>query len=386
MSLGELLVCVALAAWLVLVYGRSGFWRADQWLGPVPAPGPRPGVVAIVPARNEAETIEAVVRALCNQRYGGPLGVVIVDDASTDGTGDKARAALAGSGADVAWRVIEAPPLAPGWSGKVAAQEAGLEAARSLVPEARYVWFSDADIVHGPLTLERLVAKAGEGRSLVSLMVRLHCADAWERLLIPAFVFFFQMLYPFPAVNRRPSETGGAAGGCLLVERTALADIGGLAAIKGALIDDCALAEAVRRQGHYLWLGHADDSRSIRPYGGLEDLWRMVARTAYTQLGYSPWILAGTVVALLVVFLVPPLAVLLSPWHGSLLALLAGAASLALMVQAYRPTLALYGMGIFHALTLPVAGALYTAMTVDSARQHWQGKGGQWKARSYDFS
>jgi hopene-associated glycosyltransferase HpnB len=216
-------------------------------------------------------------------------------------------------------------------------------------------------------------------------MVRLDCRSLWDRLLIPAFVFFFQMLYPFPAVNAKPSRIGGAAGGCLLLARAALEQIGGIAAIKGALIDDCALAEAVRREGFRLWLGHADDSRSLRVYGALSETWDMVARTAYTQLEYSPLKLAGTVLGMILVFLIAPFCVILAPWHGSLVALLSGLAAIGLMVRAYGPTLRLYGLDTSYALTLPVAAALYTAMTVDSALRHWQGKGGAWKARTYDF-
>jgi hopene-associated glycosyltransferase HpnB len=281
--------------------------------------------------------------------------------------------------------VVTAPALPAGWSGKLAAMECGVREAVRLLPEAQYVWFTDADIVHGPRTLERLMAKAGEGFGLVSLMVRLDCKGVWDRLLIPAFVFFFQMLYPFPAVNAKPSRIGGAAGGCLLLARDALEKIGGLAAIKDALIDDCTLAEAVRREGFRLWLGHADDSRSLRVYGALGETWRMVARTAYTQLDYDPFKLIGTVLGMVLVFLIAPLAVILAPWHGSLVALLAGLAAIGLMVRAYAPTLRLYGLEPAQGLTLPAAAALYTAMTVDSALRHWQGRGGAWKARTYDF-
>lgn len=374
----------ALGAWIYLVYAHAGFWRADQWLGPVPAHGPaRPGVVAVVPARNEAATIARTAESLMAQAYDGPLAIVVVDDSSSDGTGDLAREAL--NRGTRPFAVVTAPPLPSGWSGKLAAMEHGLREAARLMPEARYVWFTDADIVHGPRTLERLIAKAGEGFALVSLMVRLDCRGYWDRLLIPAFVFFFQMLYPFPAVNAKPSRIGGAAGGCLMLERDALERIGGLAAIKGALIDDCALAEAVRQEGLRLWLGHADDSRSLRAYGALAETWRMVVRTAYTQLDYSALKLAGTVLGMALVFLAPPLVVILAPWHGSVPALLAGLAAIGLMLRAYGPTLRVYGLDSMRGLTLPLAAALYTAMTVDSAIRHWQGRGGAWKARTYDF-
>lgn len=377
---------VALGAWIYLVWGRANFWKADQWLGPVPARGrPRPGVVAIVPARNEGETIAKTAKSLAAQQFDGPFSIVVVDDGSNDGTGDLARNAFEISGTLHRWEVIEAPPLEPGWTGKLAAMQAGVEAASRIAPDAAYVWFTDADIIHGPKTLERLVGKAGEGNDLVSLMVRLHCRGVWERLLIPAFLFFFQMLYPFPAINARPSQIGGAAGGCLLVSLKALGSIGGLSSIKGALIDDCALAEAVRRQGYYLWLGHGDDSRSLRRYDHLSEIWSMVARTAYTQLDYSMAKLAGTLLGMVLVFLVGPAAVIYGIWSGSPIPLLCGLAIVALMVKAYAPTLQIYALSPLFGLTLPVAAAFYTAMTADSARRHWQGEGGAWKARTYDF-
>jgi hopene-associated glycosyltransferase HpnB len=382
-SLAAILSLLALGAWIYLVYAHAGFWRSDQWLGPIPGGGTRAAVVAIIPARNEAETIARTAQSLMAQSYDGPFAIVIVDDSSTDDTASLAREALAKSSRP--WAVVTAPPLAPGWTGKLAALNCGVTEAERLLPEARYFWFTDADIVHGPRTLERLIARTNEGYSLVSLMVRLDCRGFWDRLLIPAFVFFFQMLYPFPAVNAKPSRVGGAAGGCLLLAREALERIGGLGSIKGALIDDCSLAEAVRREGFRLWLGHADDSRSLRGYGSLGETWRMVARSAYTQLDQSPLKLAGTVLGMTLVFLLAPALILLFPWHGSVFGLLASAAAVALMLKAYAPTLRIYGLDRINGLALPVAAALYTAMTVDSALRHWQGKGGAWKARTYDL-
>jgi len=385
LSLVTLLGILALCAWLYLVYGNSGFWKVDQWLGPVPARVTGlPGVIAIVPARNEIATIAKTVESLARQSYDGPFAVLVVDDSSDDGTGEAARQALTLVPERQGW-VVQAPPLAAGWTGKLAALDFGIGEARRFMPQARYIWFTDADIAHGPHTLERLVARAEQGFGLVSLMVRLDCRGFWDRILIPAFVFFFQMIYPFPAVNAKPSRVGGAAGGCALLRAEALEAIGGLAAIKGALIDDCALAEAVRQEGYRLWLGHADDSHSLRAYGSLDESWKMVARSAYTQLGYS-WIkLLGTVGGMVLVFLVPPLAAVLGLLHGDLLELFVGLAAIGLMLKAYAPTLQLYGQKPLEGLYLPLAGALYTAMTVDSARLHWSGRGGAWKTRTYDF-
>jgi hopene-associated glycosyltransferase HpnB len=387
---------LGLVIWLYLLFGRSGFWRADQRLEIPPHPGPLPtgeresvgrcpAVVAIVPARNEALTVARCMESLAAQDYGGALSILLVDDASTDATAARAQEALTHAAAERPWRIIAAPPLAKGWTGKLSALNAGLEEAKRLAPDAAFVWFTDADIVHGPRTLSALVAKAGEGRDLVSLMVRLHCRELWERLLIPAFVFFFQMLYPFPAVNARPSRIGGAAGGCMLIRRAALQTIGGLTAVKSALIDDCALAEALRRGGFQLWLGLAEESHSLRAYRGLSELWQMVARTAYTQLRHSPLLLLCTLAGLAAAFLLPPLLFLALPFHGEELAAVLGGAAWLLMALAYGPTWQLYGGGLPGSVSLPLAASFYAAMTADSARRHWRGAGGQWKERAYDF-
>jgi hopene-associated glycosyltransferase HpnB len=347
--------------------------------------GAYPAVVAIVPARNEARTVARCLESLAQQDYPGALSIILVDDGSTDGTGAIAARALAPYGGARPSRILAAPPLAKGWTGKLAALQAGLDAARRFAPEAEYVWLTDADIAHGPRTLARLLEKAREGRDLVSLMVRLHCEGFWERLLIPAFVFFFQMLYPFPAVNAEPSRVGGAAGGCMLIRRAALDALGGFHAVRAALIDDCALAEALRRRGGLLWLGLAEESVSLRPYEGLSTLWQMVARTAYTQLRHSPRLLLGTLIGLGLTFLLPPLLVLGAPLHGDAAALALGGLSWALMAAAYRPTLRLYAAPRLYALSLPLAALLYAAMTLDSARAHWRGEGGRWKERDYNF-
>ena len=244
--------------------------------------------------------------------------------------------------------------------------------------------FADADIVHEPGVLRQLVTKAqADDRDLVSLMVKLHCNKVWERLLVPAFIFFFQMLYPFRAVNNPGSTVAGAAGGCVLIRRTALARISGIASIKDALIDDCALAEAVKKSGGNIWLGLADHSRSIRPAEGLSSLWHMVTRTAFTQLGYSTLLLLGTVAGLTLIFLVPPALLLCLPWHDDLAAGLLGGTAWLGMSIAYRPTLVEYSRPALAGLLLPAVAALYTAMTVHSATNHWFGASSHWKGRDY---
>lgn len=374
----------ALCAWLWLLFGWGGFWRADQRLGaaaPAPAGG-WPGVVAVIPARDEAETIADAVRSLLTQDYPGRLDVVVVDDNSDDGTAAAARAAADGEGA-ARLHVVSGAKLAPGWTGKMWAVGQGVARAGEIAPEAAYVLLCDADIAHGRGALRRLVAKAeAGGLDLVSLMVRLSVAHGWERLLIPAFVFFFQKLYPFPWVNDPRHRVAAAAGGCMLVRRAALARIGGIAAIRDRVIDDCALAAAVK-QGGPVWLGLADDSRSLRAYDGLGGIWDMVARTAFVQLRGSAWLLAGTVAGMALLYLVPPLAAAAGALGGDPPAAVAGAAGWAVMAACYRPTLALYRRPAWEAPLLPVAGLLYAAMTVDSARRSWAGRGAAWKGRSY---
>lgn len=376
-----LIAAAALAAWIYLVFFHGFFWRADQRLPPeTTAPERWPDIAAVIPARDEAPVIGAAVESLLRQDYPGDLRVIVVDDASRDGTADAAREAAARAGAVERLAVVAAPPLPPGWSGKLWAVHNGLEAAPA---ERRYALLTDADIVHAPDALRRLVAKAESGPAdLVSLMVKLHCASFAERLLIPAFVFFFQKLYPFPWVNDRAISTAAAAGGCMLVRREALARAGGIAAIKDALIDDCALAAALKKNGA-IWLGLAETSASVRRYPRIGDVWRMVARTAYTQLRHSPLLVLGTVLGMALLYLVPPLALVLCPFAGAWTAAAMGAAAFALMLYAYRPTWELYRGDDPAIVLLPLAALLYTAMTVDSALRHLRGKGGAWKGRTY---
>jgi hopene-associated glycosyltransferase HpnB len=376
-----LLACIGLLAWLWLLLGRGGFWRADQRL-PGHAAGPEvwPAVAAVIPARDEAATIADAIRSLMAQDYPGRLAIIVVDDGSSDGTADIARAAGAGPRAV---DVVQGRPLPPGWTGKMWAVSRGVARAAEGLPDARYFLLTDADIGHASDSVRRLVAKAEADRlDLVSLMVKLRCRTAWERLLIPAFVFFFQKLYPFRRVNDAARRTAGAAGGCMLVRRTGLDRIGGIAAVRGRVIDDCALAAAIKRGGR-VWLGLAEESRSLRGYRGLSGIWDMIARTAFVQLGNSAVLLAGTVAAMVVVYLVPPLALVVGAATGDVIATGAGGLAWLAMAVAYRPTLALYGEPAWRAFLLPVAAALYTAMTVASAWRTWRGRGAVWKGRAY---
>jgi hopene-associated glycosyltransferase HpnB len=369
------------AAWLYLLRFRHGFWRADQRLGEPAAPAHWPAVTAVVPARDEAATIGRVVRGLLAQHYPGPLSVVVVDDSSSDGTADLARAAADGSDR---FQLVAGQPLEPGWTGKLWAMHQGIAAAEARWPETEFLLLTDADILHDPTNLRRLVAKAtAERRDLVSLMVRLHCASVVEWLLIPAFVFFFQKLYPFPAANDPRNPVAAAAGGCMLVRRAALERAGGVSAIRGALIDDCALAAAIKKNGP-IWIGLADHTRSLRPYRGLGDVWDMVARTAFTQLDHSVVKLIGAVLGMAFLYLVPPVALAWGVAAEYPVLAAAGAGGFALMLVAYRPTWSIYGRRLGPAFfALPLTALLYTLSTVASALRHWRGRGGAWKGRTY---
>ncbi|MGE3334395.1 MAG: glycosyltransferase [Rhodospirillaceae bacterium] len=372
---------ISLIAWLYLFFAHRGFWHADQRLPQDTRPmSAWPSVVAVVPARNEAASIEACIRSLAAQRYEGSFRIILVDDGSTDGTADLARSAASSE----RLAVISAPPLAEGWTGKLWAMQAGLTRAASDGLSPIYFWFTDADIVHPPETLSRLVGRSvHRHRDLVSLMVKLHCRHTWERLLIPAFVYFFQMLYPFRAVNDDSSRIAAAAGGCILIKRETLIAAGGLAPIRGEIIDDCALARIVKRSGGRVWLGLSDGSASIREAIGLAPLWAMVRRTAFTQLKHSAPLLAGAIAGLAVIFMCPVGLIVTWSWHGDSGAALIGLLASLLMVLSYVPTLRDYRLAPWRAVLLPVAAALYAAMTFASALAHWRRQGGAWKGRTY---
>ncbi len=371
-------------AWLSLLLFRGGFWRQSERLAEdLSSPVVWPSITAIVPARDEADVIPVSLRSLLTQDYPGRLHVILVDDNSTDGTAETARQTAVLSGHADRLTVISAGSRPAGWVGKVHAMQQGL-IAMPETPERGpdFILFTDADIAHPTDGLRRLVIHAGaDGFDLVSLMVRLHCGSLWERLLIPAFVFFFAKLYPFRWAADPRHATAAAAGGCMLLRRRFLDQTDGLTPIRDALIDDCALAALVKRQGGRLWLGLSETAASIRPYEGLGEIWRMVARSAFTQLRYSTLLLAGTLIGMVLLYWLPPLLALSLPLHGNLAAALSGAFAWLLMSLAYAPTLGRYRQPLLLALLLPLAGTLYTLMTLDSARRHWLGRGGMWKGR-----
>lgn len=379
-----LLSAAAFAAWIYLAFFRHDFWRADQLLPPPSERVDWPSVAAIVPARNEEETIGACVASLAAQDYPGPFVIHVVDDQSSDRTADEARKAANGHGGRISVEVIQAPPIESGWAGKLWAVDHGIRNACRGTQKPDYLWLTDADIVHGPGVLRALVDKADRNRlGLDSLMVRLACRSFWERLLVPAFIYFFQMLYPFPAINDRANRIAGAAGGCALVTREALEAVGGIATIRSQLIDDCALAMTIKRSGWPVWVGLAQESHSLRGYETLISFWRMVTRSAFVQLRYSNLLLVFTLVGMSITFLVAPVIVITFPLHGHWLATVLAAGAWALQAHTYRPTLELYGLSPFRSLTLPAAALLFMLMTLHSAVDHWRGRGQSWKGRRY---
>ena len=369
-----LIAGAALGAWLYLLVARGGFWLArerDDRREPA-APAIWPSVVAVVPARNEADVIARSVGSLLAQDYPGPFEIILVDDNSADGTGDVARGLDHGGRLEV----ISGAPLPAGWTGKLWAQSQGI--ARAAERSPRYLLLTDADIAHSPDNLRRLVsmAEAG-GLALTSLMARLTVATWPEKMLIPAFVFFFDMLYPFAWVNDPGRKTAAAAGGVMLARREALETAGGVAAIAGAIIDDCAMGALMKRQGP-IWLGLTDRARSLRPYASFGEIGRMVSRSAYAQLGYSPWLLAGTVAGMALVYLAAPALAVFAAGPARWM----GVAAWLAMDIAFQPMLLFYKRSTLWGVAMPLIGAVYTGFTLWSAVETWRGRGGQWKGRA----
>lgn len=359
-----------LLIWLYLLLGHRFFWllRERDTLAAA-QPAEWPSVVAVVPARNEEDVIGENLRSLFAQDYPGEFRVILVDDQSEDRTTEIAHAI-----GDARLTVLKGGSRPAGWTGKLWAMNQGV--AEAGTPE--FFWFTDADIAHSSDNLRHLVARAeADKRTLVSLMARLHCRSTAEHFLIPAFVFFFDMLFPFGAVNDPGSKVAAAAGGCMLTRREALERAGGLSVIRHNIIDDCALAWIMKEQGP-IWLGLTDRSVSLRPYPRVADIRKMVARSAFAQLNYSPIRLAGTLLGLLLVYIAPVLGALFAMYYVQLAAYLAWA----IMAVMFQPMLRFYRLSPLWGLLLPLIGAFYAAFTLDSALQHWSGKGGMWKGRA----
>jgi hopene-associated glycosyltransferase HpnB len=374
----DLLASMVLAIWLYLLLARGAFWLGRERNDAIGGQGPWPAITAVIPARDEAECVGETVVSLLRQDYAGEFHVVLVDDQSRDGTAEVARAAAAALGAIDRLTVLPGRTLPAGWTGKLWAQSQGVEAAEAGPRPPELILLTDADIVYAPGELAKLAARAqAGGYVLTSLMAKLRCESFAERMFVPAFIFFFQMLYPFAWANDPRRSTAAAAGGCMLVRREKLRAAGGMASIRSALIDDCALAKELKAQGP-IWIGLTDGVRSVRAYPEVEDIRRMVSRTAYAQLRYSPLLLAGTILGLAITYLAP---VLLTVFATGLAKIL-GIAAWLLMALAFQPILRFYRVSPLWGLALPAIAATYMAFTLDSAYQHARGRGGMWKGRA----
>ncbi len=356
-----------MAVWIYLVFARGGFWLM-RVPPAMPAERLAKSVAVVIPARNEEAVVGQAVASLLNQNYPGALHIFLVDDHSTDAT-------VAAAGVSDRLSIVTAGPLPPGWTGKLWAVSEGLKRAGELKPD--YILLTDADITHAAGNLAGLVARAeADGLDLASYMVKLECRTLAERALVPAFVYFFFQLYPPVWIARRDRKIAGAAGGCMLIRPAALARIGGIAAIREELIDDCALARAVKLGGK-IWMGLTEDARSIREYSTFAEIRRMISRSAFTQLRYSTLLLAGTILAMAVIYLAPPLVIL----AGDRAAEICGASAWILMTVSYLPVLRFYGRSTAWAPLLPAIALFYMIATVDSAIRYWTGRGGVWKGR-----
>ncbi len=380
---------ISLIIWIGLLLFWGNFWQCAPILKLEKIELDNyPAVCAVIPARNEAEVIEISIKSLLEQDYRGEFNIILVDDRSSDKTAEIARKTAEQLNKSACLKIITGAELPVGWTGKLWAMKQGIEVAKQeFFPD--YILLSDADIKHNSHNLLQLVNKAKKDNcNLVSLMVLLRCESVWEKFLIPAFVFFFAKLYPFSQVNDRDRKTAAAAGGCILIETDALNKIGGIEVIRTALIDDCALAAEVKADNlanndRKIWLGFTKDAFSLRSYPSLKSIWDLVARTAFTQLNYSPLLLVGTVIGMILIYIVPPISVLLGTIMLSWKIVAVGLSAYLLMSLAYLPTVRFYQISPLWAFNLSAIAFLYTLMTVDSAWQHWRGKGGAWKGRVY---
>ncbi len=374
------IACIPLLIWIYLLLGHSGFWRVSGQLAMCDASQPlRGNVVAVIPARNEATAIGRAVASLLQQDFPGLLRIIVVDDDSEDGTADAARRAATAAAKQWQLTVLQGRSLPDGWTGKMWAVAQGVVEAEVLAPD--YLLLTDADIEHAPGNISQLMRIAESGSyDLTSYMVKLACDTVAEKALVPAFVFFFFMLYPPAAIRSRRSKIAGAAGGCMLIRTAALQIAGGIGSIRSEVIDDCALAKAVKSSGGRVWLGLTMHARSLRHYATFGEMERMIARTAFNQLQHSWMLLACTCLGLIVTYLLPVGCV----FSGRLIPTIVGGAAWALMTLAYFPIVRFYGRSALWSLTLPGCALFYMAATIASAVRYASGRGGQWKGRRQD--
>ncbi len=375
------LAALSLLIWVYLAFAHGGFWKVSRLVVSEDAPVSSdrlPVIAAVVPARNEADVVGRCIASLLRQR-GVHIHIVLVDDGSTDGTSQAAAAAGPEPADSTRLKILQGQPLPEGWSGKLWAVQQGIQQAQALNPD--FFLLTDADILHSPDNIQNLaaIAKAGN-HDLVSVMVKLHCETLAERALIPAFVFFFLMLYPPAWIANPRRKTAGAAGGCILIRRSALEKAGGIPAIRHEIIDDCALARRVKDSGGSVLLGLSADTRSVRPYGSFAAIGRMISRAAFNQLRHSTLLLFGTLLGLAITYVAPP-ALLLS---GHRVPAWIAASAWLLMASCFLPTIRLYRLNPLWSLGLPAIAVFYMGATLHSALKFWTGRGGEWKGRVQD--
>ena len=379
MGILELTIILSLIIWVFLIFFRGNFWLADQMLeADVMQLETWPSIAVVIPARNEEKYISATLQSLMAQKYPGEIDITVVNDNSTDNTVEaitriKNERIVLSNGSD----------LPEGWTGKLWALSQGVNLSIRKNPSVDFYLFTDADIEHSQETLKIMVTKAErENLQLVSLMVLLNCRNIWEILLIPAFVFFFQKLYPFQWINNPKKPTAGAAGGYILVRRSALEAAGGIDAVRGEIIDDCAISRVIKQNGS-IWLGLTRNVKSLRSYIRLSEIWKMVTRTAFDQLNYSVTVLLVTIIGMIIIYLVPPFAVVWGLVFNDNLSLSLGVLCWVIMAIAYLPTQRPYQRPFWETLILPVAAFLYSLMVIDSAKRHWTKRYPSWKGREY---
>lgn len=377
-DLALILASVSAVIWLYLALFRGRFWLANQRLSTEHAQlDTWPDIAIVIPARNEQGVIKPTLTSFQNQDYPGYLSIIVVDDNSEDGTVDDIKHSR-----DTKTELLQGRAVPAGWTGKLWALQQGIDEILLRKPLPAFFLFSDADIIHPKESVRQLVLHAEErALELVSLMVRLNCRSKWEMILIPAFVFFFQKLYPFPWINNPSCKTAGAAGGCILIRTATLLQAGGLEKIKNQVIDDCALAQLIKPHGS-IWVGLTQEVISHRPYASLKEIWNMVIRTAFNQLHHSACLLALSCIGMILTYVIPPAVFVVGAISLNFLLIAIGGVVWAIMILCYAPTLRLYTRRPLEALLLPIAALMYTLMTIDSAQRFWRHKNPTWKGRA----
>ena len=374
-----ILSSISLMIWLYLALLHGNFWNPPS-IKKAKKISKYPEITILIPARNEAKYIKNSLMSLLRQNYEGKYRAIVVDDSSSDATLEIVKGI---SKKNNKIHVMQGKVLKEGWAGKVWAQYQGINFIKKKFPNSKYILFTDADIAHSPNNLKNLTIKAeSESLDLVSLMVLLKANNFSEKILIPAFVFFFQKLYPFEWVNDPRRKIAAAAGGCMLVNYFTLKKSGGIEKIKNQIIDDCALARILKKNGR-IWLGITKETKSLRNYKKISEIWSMVTRSAYDQLNYSILLLIICAFGMFCTYMIPVIALSVGFFDENNYLFFTGLIAWFIMSYTYIPTLRNFNEKSFMATFLPIASIFYTLTTIDSARMHLWGSGGSWKDRSY---